>query len=72
MKDNRIIELLDMVSMAMFGRARSECLKNGTCVVCGSPAGSFSNYRAAEGWATTATCEACQVQVSMDTESEAG
>ena len=53
-------QLLDMVSLALYGRTVGECHENGQCMTCGNPAGSFSTHKKAMGWAIAAMCERCQ------------
>lgn len=62
-------EMLDVIALAMFGRTRTECIEKGQCLICGKPAGSFSDHKAAIGWAVMATCEKCQGNVKVNTSS---
>ena len=55
---------LDLMSMQAFGRKRSTCLKENTCVVCGSDVKGFTCESTEEEYKMTAVCETCQYRLN--------
>ena len=50
----------DSVSMSIYGRNRSECLKTDTCVACGNRAAGFKDAVSRREYQISAMCQVCQ------------
>jgi hypothetical protein len=56
-------ELLDKLSFSIFGRHRSKCLREQTCVMCGGEAKVFEDGVSENEYMRSALCQQCQDDV---------
>jgi hypothetical protein len=60
---NEVLERLDQLTFNLFGRHRSKCLKNQTCVMCGGEAKVFEDSVSENEYIRSAMCQQCQDDV---------
>lgn len=63
MKTPEMTAVLDRLSLAMFGRVRSDSMRERICVTCGGPANSFQDELSAREFLLSGMCQACQDSV---------
>lgn len=59
-KTPEMASALDKLSMAWYGRSRSECLDKRICVVCGGPAAEFDDMLSRREYGISGMCQKCQ------------
>ena len=59
-KSPEMVNALDLISQAWYGRPRSEALAGSICVICGDPAVAFRNELSAREWSISGMCQKCQ------------
>lgn len=70
MKSAQMETMLDVVSVAMYGRKRSETMKEKRCVACGGPADSFKDELSVKEFSLSGMCQFCQDSVFGTEEGE--
>lgn len=59
-KSPEMVNALDQLSQAWYGRSRSECLDKRICVVCGGPATDFTDFLSRKEYGISGMCQKCQ------------
>lgn len=54
---------LDNLSQDVFGRKRTDSIKSGICVVCGTPAHTFRDALSEKEYRISGMCQSCQDNV---------
>lgn len=62
-KTAKMSEFLDISSMNIYGRSRSECLSKNTCVSCGNTADKFDSDVEKREYKISALCSSCQKEI---------
>lgn len=62
-KTKQMEEALDLQSMILFGRRRTESLKTKTCVSCGDAAEEFTDELSKREFEISGLCQKCQDEV---------
>jgi len=68
MKTENMINQLDDITFANFGRARSLSIAGRSCVICGGRADTFKDELSKKEFGISGMCQACQDQVFCEPE----
>lgn len=63
MKSQSMIDFLDSMSRDMFGRTRSESLRQNICVDCGGNATTFRDELSKKEYGLSGLCQNCQNKI---------
>jgi hypothetical protein len=59
-KSAQVEAALERISMSLYGRSRLDCIKNDTCVMCGSVAREFRDDLSRKEFTISGICQKCQ------------
>ncbi|MBE44976.1 MAG: hypothetical protein CMO16_07365 [Thaumarchaeota archaeon] len=59
-KSSEMVKVLDSISLNMFGKSRSEAIRQNICVNCGGEADRFVDIRSKREFALSGLCQNCQ------------
>jgi len=59
-KNSEIEKALDQISLKMFGKSRSEAIRQDICVNCGGEASEFDDAISAKEFSISGMCQVCQ------------
>ena len=59
-KSSEMVKVLDTISLNMFGKSRSEAIRQNICVNCGGEADIFVDIRSKREFAISGLCQNCQ------------
>ena len=59
-KSSEMIKVLDTISLNMFGKSRSEAIRQNICVNCGGEADIFVDIKSKREFALSGLCQSCQ------------
>ena len=59
-KSPEMVKVLDTLSLQMFGKSRSEAIRQNICVSCGGEAGGFVDIKSKREFAISGLCQSCQ------------
>ena len=55
-----MIAAIESLSQSLFGRGRSDAIAENTCVMCGCPAGVFTDEISRKEYGISGMCQPCQ------------
>ena len=59
-KSSEMVKVLDTISLSMFGKSRSEAIRQNICVNCGGEADIFVDIKSKREFAISGLCQNCQ------------
>ena len=59
-KSSEMVKVLDTISLNMFGKSRSEAIRQNICVNCGGEADIFVDIKSKREFALSGLCQNCQ------------
>ena len=59
-KSPEMVKVLDTLSLQMFGKSRSEAIRQNICVSCGGEADGFVDIKSKQEFAISGLCQSCQ------------
>lgn len=59
-KSPEMVKVLDTLSLQMFGKSRSEAIRQNICVSCGGEADGFVDIKSKREFAISGLCQSCQ------------
>lgn len=59
-KSAQVEAALERISMSLYGRSRLDCIRNNTCVMCGSAAKEFRDELSRKEFSISGMCQKCQ------------
>ena len=59
-KSPEMVKVLDTLSLQMFGKSRSEAIRQNICVSCGGEADGFIDIKSKREFAISGLCQSCQ------------
>ncbi len=59
-KSTEVVEILDEMSLTLFGRSRSLAMAGNGCVKCGKPSTDFRDEVSRKEYTITGFCQTCQ------------
>ena len=59
-KSSEMVKVLDTISLSMFGKSRSEAIRQNICVNCGGEADRFVDIKSKREFALSGLCQNCQ------------
>ena len=59
-KSQEMIDFLNSMTEEIFGKSRSDCLEDNTCVTCGSKVSCFRDAISKKEYGISGMCQSCQ------------